>query len=672
MCRPVNPLPTNLENVPTKYDDCDSTLPNHEDDNDFVSQFSLDFASENKYYDEPVLSEYEKCVCHDKPKGACSDYILFVTEFVRRMFKSGKSNQDGLQKPLSYSKLVPSFWRRSLQNYFDGKAVADAIEFGWDLGICEGGPPLHWNWKFHAPGNHPSARHHPEQVGKYLLKEQARGVLVGPLPHDLPFPVFCSPLGTVEKPGSTTVRRVIVDSSYPKGKGVNSYIPKHFYRGNVVRTKLPTIDTIVQMVRNAKSKYPHSKLLGFKVDLDAYYRYINTNPADSPYQCIVWNDDLYLDLSWSFGLSSAVQAAQRQSEALSWIYRTQVPPSPCDVNKGRNCTCVQKCQCGDNEMCPYIDDFLSIVPEENSQHLWDFFTRNVVEKSGLQLSKTPGHLCLPSEVFIGLGIEFDLVHNEARIPQKKLEKIITLVNKWSGYILANRKQLQELLGFLNHVSQCVRVGRLMVSRMLADLRVAYRVDPQQIKLSIGFQKDLNWWKIQLEYWNGKSMLDYSERKGLVTLDASKFGENGKPGIGAFNFDNNEFFHRPVPSYMSEWDIGTLELVNHLAVARVWGHAWAGLEITGYTDNQSAMYLLRHGRSRSEHRLDIAREFASIQQQFKFLWTSEYVNTKDNILSDCLSRWGSPSAREKFMQITEGSTVVEVFIPDSYLQVLNPW
>jgi hypothetical protein len=103
-------------------------------------------------------------------------------------------------------------------------------------------------------------------------------------------------------------------------------------------------------------------------------------------------------------------------------------------------------------MCPYIDDFLSIVPEENSQHLWDFFTRNVVEKSGLQLSKTAGHLCLPSEVFIGLGIEFDLVHNEARIPQTKLEKIITLVNKWSGYILANRKQLQELLGFLNLVS----------------------------------------------------------------------------------------------------------------------------------------------------------------------------------------------------------------------------
>ena len=213
----------------------------------------------------------------------------------------------------------------------------------------------------------------------------------------------------------------------------------------------------------------------------------------------------------------------------------------------------------------------------------------------------------------------------------------------------------------------------MVSRMLSDLRLAYGRDPQQIKLSAGFQKDLNWWRIQLEYWNGKSILDYSEKKGVVTLDASKFGENDqKPRIGAFNFENNEYFYRPVPDYMTNWDIGTLELINHLVVARVWGHAWTGIEITGYTDNQSAMHLLRHGRSRSEHRLNIAREFASIQQHFQFLWTSEYVTSKDNVLSDCLSRWGDPHARAKFFKITEGSSVREVFIPDSFLQITNRW
>ena len=146
------------------------------------------------------------------------------------------------------------------------------------------------------------------------------------------------------------------------------------------------------------------------------------------------------------------------------------------------------------------------MPEEQAQFLWDSFTCPV-EKSGLKLSQTPGHLCPPSDVFIGLGIEFDLVRNEARIPQVKIEKVGKLVSKWFRFTLANRKQLQELLGFLQHVSQCVRVGRLMVSRMLADLRAAYPVYPQQIQLSDGFRKYLKWWKIQLDFWNGRSILE---------------------------------------------------------------------------------------------------------------------------------------------------------------------
>ena len=64
--------------------------------------------------------------------------------------------------------------------------------------------------------------------------------------------------------------------------------------------------------------------------------------------------------------------------------------------------------------------------------------------------------------------------------------------------------------------------------------------------------------------------------------------------------------------MLSCDIGLLELVNHLVVGRVWGHTWSGLEVTGYTDNQSAMHLLRHGCFRSELRLDIAREFPMLR------------------------------------------------------------
>ena len=87
------------------------------------------------------------------------------------------------------------------------------------------------------------------------------------------------------------------------------------------------------------------------------------------------------------------------------------------------------------------------------------------------------------------------------------------------------------------------------------------------------------------------------------------------------------------------------------MSRVWGPVWAGLEITGYTDNQSAMHLLRHGRSRSVHRLDIARKFASLQQQYQFLWTTEYVSTRDNVLSNCLPRWA--------VQVPEKSSAISL-------------
>ena len=640
-----------------------------------VSQFDVDFALDSMFEGgcDGAVAGTDFCSCHGKPKGACSNYIDFIINFVQKVWDSGKSNQDYERQPLCYSKLVPKFWKVGLSNYYDGEAVSDAVQFGWDLGITEGGPSLLCDWQGSAPSNHPSARDYPDQVDNYLQKEQIRGVLVGPLPDNLPFPVYVSPLGTVEKPGSTTVRRVIVDSSYPKGRGLNSFIPKHFYRDRFVKIKLPNIDSIIQMVRNAKTKYPGCKLKAFKVDLDAYYRYINTNPGDAPYQCIVWRGQLYTDLSWSFGLSSAVQAAQRQSEALAWMYRTQVQPAPGQDNTGKICRCLQKCSCGDNEMCSYIDDFLSIVPEEQAQYLWDFFTKELVEKSGLKLSKTAGHLCPPADVIVGLGIEFDLVQNEARIPQEKLAKVGKLVSRWCVFKFANRKQLQELLGYLHHVSQCVRVGRLMVSRMLSELRAAYKTEPRQIQLSPGFRKDLSWWKFQLDFWNGRSILDYSERNGVVTLDASKHGDfDRKPGLGAFNFDNCEYYHRPVPDHMVGWDIGDLELVNHLVVARVWGPSWAGLEITGYTDNQSAMHLLRHGRSRSELRLDIARDFASLQQRYEFIWKSDYVNTKDNVLSDCLSRWGSKCARDTFSKLTADLHTAEIFIPDSFLDISNSW
>ena len=111
-----------------------------------------------------------------------------------------------------------------------------------------------------------------------------------------------------------------MDSSFPPGHGVNDAITKHMFRGKFTKVELPTIDDIVAGIRRAKLRFPGQKLLGYKLDLS---KYITTCPRDWPVQCIKWKGKIYMDSVWSLGLRSAVQAAQRTSSAVKWIFQEE-------------------------------------------------------------------------------------------------------------------------------------------------------------------------------------------------------------------------------------------------------------------------------------------------------------------------------------------------------------
>ena len=137
--------------------------------------------------------------------------------------------------------------------------------------------------------------------------------------------------------------------------------------------------------------------------------------------------------------------------------------------------------------------------------------------------------------------------------------------------------------------------------------------------------------------NGITILDHRRKTIWITMDASsKGGVGGRPWIGAFNFETNEYFHAPIPKWFPPLDIDDYELLVYIIVGIVWGPTWRGYEIDGYTDNQATQHLLNHGRSCSEIRLSLAREFAWQQSKYDFKWNSFYINTKNNVLSDSLS------------------------------------
>ena len=135
--------------------------------------------------------------------------------------------------------------------------------------------------------------------------------------------------------------------------------------------------------------------------------------------------------------------------------------------------------------------------------------------------------------------------------------------------------------------------------MLSDLREAYKSEPSRVQLSPGFQKDLKWWKMSMEKHKVVSIIDHQRKMVRITMNGSTKGEVYKrPGIGAYNFETNEYFHTPIPRWFPPLDIADYELLVHIIVGIVWGPSWHGCEVDGYTDNQATMHLLNHGRSSS--------------------------------------------------------------------------
>ena len=614
-------------------------------------------------HDEPSESpRIPPCSCHGFLLGNCPTRIQNVLEIAKNVSESGQANRDHIKHPVGF--LNTTLWKEKLSEYEDREDVLNGIEFGWELGRKEE-PTLVSTFR-----NHQSADENSESIEEYIKDELADGNLVGPLPNDHGLDIIISPMGSVPKPGSMK-RRTIVDSSFPPGHGVNDSIPKNMYRDKYIKVNLPTVEDIVAGIRRAKLRFPGHKLLGYKLDLSKYYRFLTTCPRDWQVQCIRWKGKVYMDTVWSFGLRSAVQAAQRTSSAVKWMFQNENISDLCPVI--REHLCLPDSFTDDKimawmeneEIWNYIDDFIGISPDFLAHKQWEKLQKLVTDL-GLLPSATPGHLVEPTECFVGLGIEFNMTLNLRRIPDNKLERAKQLLNDWRSKSCASRLELQQLLGILNHMSGCILSGRLFVSRMLSDLREAYKIEPRRVQLSQGFRKDLKWWQFALENSNGLAILDHKRKSIRITMDGSTKGEvGGRPGIGAFNFETNEYFHTPIPKWFPEMDIADYELLVHVIVGIVWGPSWRGIEVDGYTDNQATQHLLNHGRSHSDVRLNLAREFWWQQSQYDFKWNSLYINTKNNVLSDCLSRWGDSKLRKLFYEKTEDLSPREIFIPENY-------
>ena len=327
---------------------------------------------------------------------------------------------DGARIPLTHQPIAPGPWASLLRGYFDRQELVDGLTFGWDLSFLPDPAPRD------AVANLPSAYENAAAVDAYVATELAYGSLVGPLPPDLPFPVFRSPFGTVPKPPAGW--RTITDCSQ-RGEGINTWIPADVHRGKSAKIHLPGTPHICRAIRIIQLKFPGEPVELFKGDYGRYYRQFLCCPTQSPFLAVGWRGDTFADQSWSFGNRGACGGAQRFSSAVAWFFRTKVPPQPGAINSGISCACGAPCECGDNQMLPYVDDSIGVVPKCHATFLFNAFI-DLVSRLGLLLSSTPGHITPPGPVVVALGVQFDTANNVVSLPPDKLVSLVDLLSTW--------------------------------------------------------------------------------------------------------------------------------------------------------------------------------------------------------------------------------------------------
>ena len=581
------------------------------------------------------------CQCHGSPLGSCPTVKNQLVSNITLCREFNAPNMDGARIPLPYPSFCHKIWRDALGAYFDAGEIADAILYGWDLSFTEVPFPKD------AVRNNTSALQFPAHVLHYVEKEVGFGALVGPYEaHELPFPVFRSPFGSVDKIGSVW-RRTVTDCSQVTG-GINSFINPRFHRGAPWKLTLPNSASIIRAIIRTREKFPNQRVYLWKMDMARWYRWIQMDPAGIPYFAVSWDNKVYLDTCMSFGNRGAALSAQRFIWAVCWIYRTQISPHPGTFNSGSGCHCLFHCECGDNLADPYIDDVIGCSAEAVAADNFSSFLA-LAKHLGLRLSTTPGHVSPPGPVCICLGLEYDVDGNPISLPKAQLEAMQVLLRDWLEKPTATEKDLASLAGKLLNICNIFFAGRLFLNRVLATKRRAARCHKlyrlKHIYLEEAFRDDLHWWLDALDHRNGTSFLVHKSTAD-ITLDASSTGWwGGTPGIGAYHHQLNEYISVCPPAHLHDLHISDLELLAHILVARVWGPRMHHQHVTIWTDNEACFFLIKNGRSAHDRRLRMARIFAFSQIQMEYRGEPAWISTKQNWIADALSRPSSSQCRQ---------------------------
>ena len=497
-----------------------------------------------------------------------------------------------------------------LSEYHD-KQILEFLKYGWpierDMDIALEMSSI----------NHKGATEFQEDIDLYIKREVELGATIGSF-DAIPFrgPVAISPLSSRPKKGVGD-RKVIMDCSRPIGSSLNDVISKDTYLGNRCDLRYPTIDKVARkifdMSRTGELVYM------FKEDLDRAFCQLYRCPKSVPMLGYRWRGQYYFDLVMMMGSRIAPYIYQRTTDMIVYLHAQ-----------------------AEHYAVNYVDDFLGIEYQTKIQQAHESFQR-LLHSIGIQRSERK--TVPPTQQLEFIGNLLDSQQLMLEVTRERKLEVLGELEKWRHKNTCTRRQLESIIGKLQFMSNCIRPGRLFVSRLLSEMK-SMRCDLHYL-VTDQMKKDLKWWYLFLPGFQGMSIMWLID---VVEVDAEIATDSCMVGAGGCSHD--EFYRVKFPTHVltEETKIAHLELWAVLLAVRIWGATMTGKVIRVKTNNEAVAHIINMGRSQDLLLQKLLRERTWWLAIFQFCIKSVHLMGKLNRKPDLLSRWHEgPHVREQFEQ-----------------------
>ena len=521
-------------------------------------------------------------------------------------------NHLGARIALPHTKLKLDRWRHHLQGYHQVE-ICQLIEFGFPIGV-ELDQELESKTR-----NHGSSYMWYSHVDKFIAKEVRECGVSGPFKLSPWKNLVVSPLMTAHKKPRS--RRTVFDASYGD-MSVNKATPGDSYLGQPTAYAYPKVEDYRLLVLKAGRG-----CFMWKRDLSRFFLQLPMDPVDFNKVGLIWRGLFFIFVGLAFGLVHSGLNGQRVTDAVSWILSNLGTDTPTEKPY---------------QNVNYVDDFGGV--ESTRERALAAFKALGALLLDLGLNESEEKAEQPTTQITFLGVEFDSVAMEMRVPAGKLEEIKSEIRQWQRRTTISKKELQSLLGKLFWVGRVVKHSRIFLGRMLEQLRsMAGKPDNKKMKLLDETRKDITWWAMYMEHYNGVEVIANEDPIQLSyeqLLDKPHdicAGDATPVGGGAWHGMEYWCCKLPLKLQDPQTPIHLKEFWVLIISAKLWGDTWTGRAVVLYCDNDAVCEVIWHKKPRDQAMLTLLREFLYVVVTKKFFPVVRKISTKDNHLADHISR-----------------------------------